>query len=234
MNWRMSGRGAHSFWPNARGVRRGAFLGVALLAALKTAPGVLGQTSTSSPELIEKGRLIYEAGQLGSGEPLMGHRGEDGIAAKGRAAACINCHQKSGFGLFEAANLVPPVTGPSLFAEAEPRAQETRRAKGVEHQEFAFRTRPPYDALTLATALREGLSPTGYRFQYLMPRYALNDSDMAALTAYLRQLSQQPSPGIDSTSAHFATVIAPRVKHDPPSVRARARRKSRCRAGRSV
>jgi hypothetical protein len=170
---------------------------------------VFGQTSTSSIEMIEKGRLIYEAGQLGSGEALRANRGEDGIAATGRAAACINCHQKSGFGLFEAANLVPSVTGPSLFANPEPRPQLPRRAKGIEHQEFAFLTRPPYDALSLAKALREGLSPSGYRFQYLMPRYALNDADMAALIAYLRQLSAQPSPGIDPTTAHFATVVAP-------------------------
>ena len=84
----------------------------------------------------------------------------------------------------DAANLVPPVTGPSLFAKAEPRAQATRRAKGVEHQEFAHLTRPTYDVSGLAKALREGVSPSGYRFQYLMPRYALNDADMAALIAY--------------------------------------------------
>ena len=162
---------------------------VCVLAAFKAAPPVFGQTSTSSIEMIEKGRLIYEAGQLGSGKPLRANRGEDGIAATGRAAACINCHQKSGFGLFEAGNLVPPVTGPSLFANPEPRAQLPRRAKGIEHEEFAFLTRPPYDALSLAKALREGLSPSGYRLQYLMPRYALNDTDMAALIAYLRQLS---------------------------------------------
>ena len=179
------------------------------MATFKAAPAALGQTVTSPIELIEQGRRIYEAGQLGSGEPLTADRGEAGIAAMGRAAACINCHQKSGFGLFEAANLVPPLTGPSLFAKAEPRAQLPRRAKGIEHQEFAFLTRPPYDASSLAKALREGVSPTGYRFQYLMPRYALNDADMAALIAYLRQLSSQPSPGIDPTVAHFATVIAP-------------------------
>ena len=182
---------------------------VCVLAAFKAAPSVFGQTSTSSIEMIDKGRLIYEAGQLGSGKPLRANRGEDGIAATGRAAACINCHQKSGFGLFEAANLVPPVTGPSLFANPEPRAQLPRRAKGIEHEEFAFLTRPPYDALSLAKALREGLSPSGYRLQYLMPRYALNDTDMAALIAYLRQLSLTPSPGTDDTTAHFATVVAP-------------------------
>jgi hypothetical protein len=182
---------------------------VSLLAAIKVAPAVLAQPATSPIDAIEKGRLIYEAGQLGSGAPLTANRGEGLVATTGRAAACINCHQKSGFGLFEAANLVPPVTGPSLFSDAGPRTQAPRRAKGMEHQEFAFLTRPPYDAASLAKALREGLSPSGYRFQYLMPRYALNDADMAALIAYLRQLSLIPSPGIDHTSAHFATVVAP-------------------------
>ena len=178
-------------------------------AAVKTASVVLGQTSTSSAQLIEQGRLIYEAGQLDSGALLSADRGDQGLAATGRTAACINCHQRSGFGLFEAANLVPPVTGPSLFNNAQPRAPAPRRAKGIQHQEFSFLTRPPYDEGSLARALREGISPSGHRFQYLMPRYALNDNDMAALIAYLRQLSLQPSPGIDHATAHFATVVAP-------------------------
>ena len=201
--------GAHAWSRLARRAFPSAVAGLSVLAALQAAPAALAQTVASPIEVIEQGRRIYETGQLGSGEPLTANRGEHGIVTTGRAAACINCHQKSGFGLFEAANLVPPVTGPSLFANAEPRAQATRRAKGVEHQEFAFLTRPAYDALSLATALREGLSPSGYRFQYLMPRYALNDADMAALIAYLRQLSLTPSPGIDATTAHFATVVAP-------------------------
>lgn len=118
-------------------------------AAHKLAGVAWAQTTDQSSELIEQGRRIYEAGQLGSGEPLRADRGEHGIAASGRAAACINCHQRSGFGLFEATNLVPPVTGPSLFSNAQPRSQPPRRAKGIEHQEFSFLTRPPYDALSL-------------------------------------------------------------------------------------
>jgi hypothetical protein len=178
------------------------------LAAPNTARVALAETTEQSAQAIERGRRIYEAGQLGSGEPLRAQRGEQGMAVNGRAAACVNCHQRSGFGLFEASNLVPPVTGPSLFSNAQPRPQTPRRAKGMEHQEFSFLTRPPYDDLSLARALSEGISPSGQRLQYLMPRYALNDADMAALIAYLRQLSFQPSPGIDRTVAHFATVIA--------------------------
>ena len=129
---------------------------LALLAAVATpgaAPIAWAETTEQPGQVIERGRRIYEAGQLGSGEPLRAQRGEQGMVVSGRAAACINCHQRSGFGLFEAANLVPPVTGPSLFSNAQPRNQAPRRAKGVEHQEFSFLTRPPYDELSLARAL---------------------------------------------------------------------------------
>src|SRR5262245_16054959 len=209
MIWCMLPQQAHAHRLSIRRALVGAMTIVGALATIKAAPMALAQGSASPIDLVEKGRAIYEAGQLGSGKPLTANRGEDGIATTGRAAACINCHQKSGFGLFEAANLVPPVTGPALFSNAGPRLEAPRRAKGMEHQEFAFLTRPPYDALSLAKALREGLSPSGYRFQYLMPRYALDDADMAALIAYLRHLSSAPSPGVDAKNAHFATVVAP-------------------------
>ena len=42
-----------------------------------------------------------------------------------------------------------------------------------------------------------------------MPRYTLGDADMKALTAYLRQLSVQPSSGVSTERMAFATVIAP-------------------------
>ena len=63
--------------------------------------------------------------------------------------------------------------------------------------------------MSLATALREGLSSGGHGFQFLMPRYTLGDADMKALTTYLRQLSVQPSSGVSTERMAFATVIAP-------------------------
>jgi len=44
-----------------------------------------------------------------------------------------------------------------------------------------------------------------------MPRYELGDADIAVLTAYLRQLSSRPSPGVTSTRMSLAVVIAPGV-----------------------
>jgi cytochrome c553 len=184
--------------------------GCAFLVAAFVGAGLLCPALAEIPsaEQLERGRLIYETGRLASGEPLGADRG-GGVVSTGEAAACIKCHQRSGYGLFEAANLVPPITGPALFENARPRAQTPRRAKAMKHEEFPFLTRPAYNEETLARALREGVSPSGHQFGYLMPRYALDDADMSALIAYLRQLSSRPSPGIDQTSAHFATVIAP-------------------------
>ena len=45
----------------------------------------------------------------------------------------------------------------------------------------------------------------------VMPRFNLSDPDLQALIAYLRQLSQQWSPGVTETSIRFATVITPDV-----------------------
>lgn len=89
-----------------------------VLMAAAIASGVsaaAAQTPTVPDDLIEKGRSIYEAGRLGNGEPLAGYRA-GGVTSSGRGAACIRCHQRSGFGLYEGSNLVPPITGPSLFA----------------------------------------------------------------------------------------------------------------------
>ena len=182
------------------------FVLVIAIAAGMTA--VSAERQPRPDALVERGRLIYEAGQLGNSEPLVGHR-EGGVTSSGKAAACVTCHQRSGFGVFEGSNLVPPITGPSLFANARPSAHSPRRSKSVEHREFPFRARPPFDDASLARAVREGISPGGHRFQFLMPRYALSNADMQALTAYLRQLSAEPSPGADAQRISLATVIAP-------------------------
>ncbi len=42
-----------------------------------------------------------------------------------------------------------------------------------------------------------------------MPRFALNDADMAALIAHLKRLDQRHVPGVSGTVLHFATIITP-------------------------
>ena len=44
-----------------------------------------------------------------------------------------------------------------------------------------------------------------------MPRYELDDAELADLAAYLRTLSAAPAPGVDPTALHLAVVVAPGV-----------------------
>lgn len=174
--------------------------------------GHLACASAALPEqaLVEAGRRIYQEGMLPSGQPLVARR-EGGAPVIGPDAACILCHRRSGFGAAEGTNYAPPITGPSLFGEGQPVGQTQRLAPGVQRQELPNRARPPYTEAGLARALREGVSPIGHRFQYMMPRYELDDEALAVLAAYLRTLSAKPAPGAQARLAHFATVIAPDI-----------------------
>lgn len=184
------------------------FVRLLLLAA---GLGSLAAASAADPpeaSIVEAGRRIYQEGILTTGEPLRGSRA-GGNQASGREAACVLCHQRSGLGISEGAIPMPPVSGPALFGSVTLPGHVPRRAPGIEFRDYPFRTRPPYDEALLARAIREGVNPDGYVFQYLMPRYDLAGRDMRALIAYLRTLSARPSPGAGESMVHFATVVAP-------------------------
>ncbi|HSD61714.1 MAG TPA: cytochrome C [Burkholderiales bacterium] len=179
-----------------------------LLAGAALAADTPAGAAADETARVEAGRMIYREGRLPSGEPLRGRR-PAGNEVSGRDAACVLCHQRSGLGLAEGAIPMPPVSGPALFGSRTLPGHVARRAPGMEFRDYPFRTRPPYDDESLARAIRDGVNPDGYAFQYLMPRYELSDRDMQSLIAYLRTLSAQPSPGVDASVAHFATVVAP-------------------------
>jgi hypothetical protein len=49
----------------------------------------------------------------------------------------------------------------------------------------------------------------GKPLSYLMPRYQIDDGDMADLIGYLRTLSPGAVPGVSDTVLHFATIVTP-------------------------
>jgi cytochrome c len=131
---------------------------------------------------------------------------------------CASCHRRSGFGGSEGGVYVPRVTGPALFGPGQLRRADLFRALYQEPQPQPYatrvrdpRVRPAYTAESLATALRDGKDPAGRMLDTLMPRYRLDDKEVANLAAYLAELSAAPSPGVDGESIHFATVITPGV-----------------------
>lgn len=150
------------------------------------------------------GEGIYRRGVLGSGEPLEANR-EAGLRVAGKDAACANCHRRSGLGSKEGRIAIPPITGRYLF---HPRAQSLEDLD-LPYVESMRADRDPFTDATLARAIRDGLDSEGKPFSYLMPHFALNDSDMASLIGYLKRLDQRRVPGVTDTVLHFATIITP-------------------------
>ena len=151
------------------------------------------------------GRAIYLKGVLGSGEPLEGARSSGGPRTTGAEAACVNCHQRSGFGSTEGRTYIPPIAGRYLF-HARARSTEQRDLPYVEGMRA---DREPYDTATLARAIRDGIDSEGRPLGYLMPRFALSESDMAALIEFLGSLKVGAAPGVTDSVVHIATVITP-------------------------
>lgn len=143
---------------------------------------------------LEIGRRIYREGVLADGQPLVGTvRGD--VVVRGARAACINCHQRSGYGTVEGAAVVPPINARSLF---QARPQQGPRAG---------RDRPAYDDASVMRALHDGVNPAGRALQPPMPRYQLSSSDLQALILYLRALSAAVPPGVTNQELHLATLV---------------------------
>jgi hypothetical protein len=164
-----------------------------------------GVAAAAEAEPAQAGQRIYREGLLPSGAPLRG-RVRNGVELSGGDAACAKCHRRSGLGGSEGQNAIRPIAGRLLFSRAEIGGSERARA--------LFRVkdqRPPYTLASMARALRDGVDPGGRALDPLMPRFALDDAEIASLAAYLQGLSLTPSPGVTESEIHFATIITPDV-----------------------
>jgi len=152
------------------------------------------------------GEAIYLRGRLPSGQLVRGER-VGGASVQGADAACVNCHRHSGLGSAEGRSYIPPITGQFLF---HPKAEKLEDLD-LPYVEGARPNREPYTEETLARAIRAGISADGKPLSMLMPRYALDDAAMAALSAYLKQLTAKSVPGVGESVLQFATIITPDV-----------------------
>lgn len=157
---------------------------------------------------LEIGRRIYQEGVLPSGAPLQGMR-MGGATVSGAAAACMNCHRRSGMGAVEGDIQISPINGRFLFAQREDKALATMDPRVGKRMNQAH---DPYNFQSLDKAIRYGVNNHGREMNAMMPRYALEEPEMKALVAYLGQLSGQWSPGATAETIRFATVITPDVE----------------------
>jgi hypothetical protein len=174
-------------------------LGGALLTALIVSPAG-AQGAHAAPA----GESIYREGILPSGQPLSARREPD-LPISGADAACTNCHRRSGLGEIEGRITIPPIAGAYLY---HPRAKD-RDDLDLPFVDGIRPDREPYTDATLARAIREGIVVDGRPLNLLMPQYALDDSDMAALLAYLKGLLPSKVPGVTDLVLHFATIVTP-------------------------
>lgn len=179
-----------------------------MVNTLASGPAMAQALPDAMQVLREQGQRMYREGLRPSGAPLQG-TGAAQAELAGKNAACVNCHRRSGYGGSEGRITIRPITAPALLQEIT----ETIRHPRIKAR-MGSASRPAYTEETLARALKSGLDSSGKTLDPVMPRYALDENEYKALTAYLFSLSRHSSPGVDDTEIHFATVIQPGVPAD--------------------
>jgi mono/diheme cytochrome c family protein len=149
---------------------------------------------------LQQGQQLYRKGLGLNGAPIKALVKAD-LVVDGTMVTCANCHQRAGFGSFEGALVSPPIVGEVLFNPVK------TLFKGVEVKGAPPR-RPAYTLATLATALRDGVDPTGRKLNEAMPRFELGDDEVAVLAQYLTSLSSAVSPGVVDDTIRLATVVS--------------------------
>ncbi|MBS1158671.1 MAG: hypothetical protein H6R15_1090 [Proteobacteria bacterium] len=179
-----------------RNGRLGRWAALAALALSASMADAQANSDGLDPERLRLGQALYLDGRRSNGQPLRARRA-GGLSLGGGEAACVNCHRRSGFGGAEGRSYIPPINAASLLTAKPPGSGAS--AAG----------RPAYTMQSLGRALRQGIDAAGRRLDFLMPRYDLNEAELAALFAYLARLSTQSSPGVTATVVDFATIVAP-------------------------
>jgi hypothetical protein len=175
-----------------------------MLTCALLAASAWGRPKPLSEPSLNTAELLYRQGVLADGTSLRGER-QGAEPIEGRAAACANCHRRSGFGVEEGRIVIPPITGKYLF-----RGGSTDALQMVHPgSEAGAPRRSRYTSETLARAIREGIDPDGRKLDYLMPHFALDEPTMGLLIGYLKQLSTHPSPGALTDILQFATIVTP-------------------------
>ena len=184
-----------------RRMRAAALTGALLAATLGAGVGVFAATAESP---IAAGKAIYRYGALPAGTPVTGAR-ESGASVSGRAAACENCHRRSGLGYVEGNILIPPITEKYLYRRRSANVTDMTMA----HVAGFVPRAGAYDDASLGRLIRTGIRPNGSALNPVMPRYALDQAAMESLLAYLRTLGSRPARGVSETTLDFATIVTP-------------------------
>ena len=173
-----------------RGTRRQMVV-VVLGLAMMLGP-IAGNAAMSAAQL--RGKQIYLEGISPGGSEITAIVGTEGVALPASAVPCASCHGPDGVGRPEGGVLPPDIRWDAL-------------TKTYGHVHEDGRRHPAFDTASLALLLRTGVDPADNRLDQAMPLYAMSESDMADLLAYLQQLEMDRDPGIGDDSIQVATLL---------------------------
>ncbi len=139
------------------------------------------------------GRVLYASGASLAGREIRATI-LGGMRVPGKTHPCAQCHGASGAGAREAGATVPNVRWHRLTS-----------AHGV--SDSRGRRRPAYTEESFARALRDGVDPTGRAFSPAMPRYEIEDRDLADLISYLRVIDTEDSAGVTPDGVSVAALL---------------------------
>lgn len=165
---------------------RSAFLCV--LAGAIAATTATADESLSAAET--RGKRIYTTGETESGRVIRAELQVAGPKSSASTLACTQCHGEEGEGI---GVIVPNIRGEVLFDSA-----------GHEHER---RRHGPFNDVSVARAIREGIDAAGNKLEATMPRYSMTDADMADLVAYLKRVGTELDPGLSATTIRVGTVL---------------------------
>ena len=177
-----------------------------LLLTLATVAIAAPEPPLAAEEIQLHGERMYREGILPNGQAMQAFVSDD-VPVDGTAFTCVSCHLRSGLGSVEGEVVTPPTNGRILYQERKPFIKGAEFVPSIANYAKYLPERPAYTDDTLATLISAGIDPTGRSVLKAMPRYELEDRDMAIMIAYLKTLSDQPPPGVGERELKFATVI---------------------------
>ena len=192
------------------------FLAAALCLSGLLVSSALAGTDLPPEKIQELGQKMYRDGVLPSGESIKAFVSDD-VPVDGTAFTCVSCHLHSGMGSIEGEVITPPTNGRILYEPREPFIKGYEHVPSFSNYAKYLPVRPAYTDQTLAELIQGGVDPTGRSVLHVMPRYDIYGEDMDILIAYLKTLSDHPSPGVSKEQIKFATVIVEGT--DPKAVK---------------
>ena len=170
--------------------RRRSLLGLGCALAL----GVGHAAGLELTPLEAAGKKLYREAIAPAGNALAARVGPQSLVVPGASVPCVNCHGADARGRPEGGLQPPEITWREL-------------SKPYGHQHDSGRRHPPFDLAAFYRTLSEGLDPAGQPLNPAMPRYALAQSDAAALAAYLQVIDRDHDPGIAEGRLRIGTVL---------------------------